>query len=89
MKYYKTGGLHDVTIPHNRIVKYGGFLPFMLPILAGLPSVGGITAGTTTVAKNIKEGQLADARRAAIGQAIGRHYRGRRLGSCAGNPLIY
>ena len=84
-----TGGLHDVTIPHSRLVKHGGFLPFLLPLLGGLGALAGISGGIATTVAKAKEAQLADARRAAIGKAIRYHYSGKRLGSCAGNPLLY
>ena len=84
----QTGGLHDVTIPHNRIVKYGGFLPFLLPILGGLGALAGISGGIATTVAKAKEAQLAHARRAAVGHGLRRKRRSK-IGSCVGNPIAY
>ena len=69
-------------------MKYGGFLPFLLPILGGLGALAGISGGIATTVAKVKEAQLADARRAAVGHGL-RKKRRRKIGSCAGNPIGY
>ena len=51
------GNMHDITIPFSRLVKHGGFLPFILPILAGLASAAGIAGGVATTVAKAKEAQ--------------------------------
>ena len=66
----KDGYVHDITIPYKRLhqMHVGGFLPLLLPLLAGLASTAGIAGGVATAVKSSKEAQLADARRAALGR---------------------
>ena len=55
------GLTHKVTLPHSRLTKHGGFLPFLIPILAGLASAAGIAGGVSAAVKNAKEARAADA----------------------------
>lgn len=57
------GFTHKVTLPHSRLTKHGGFLPFLIPILAGLASAAGIAGGVSAAVKNAKEARAADAAR--------------------------
>lgn len=63
MKRLSDGLTHKVTLPHSRLKKHGGFLPFLIPILAGLASAAGIAGGVSAAVKNVKEAKAADAAR--------------------------
>jgi len=59
------GNTHRITLSHSRLLKHGGFLPFLIPILAGLASAAGIAGGVATTVAKAKESQKNDAERAA------------------------
>ena len=83
------GKPHDITISHSSLSKHGGFLPFLLPLLAGLASVAGIAGGVATAVKSSKEAQLADAQKAKI-QGSGLKVKRKRKGGCLinGKPTL-
>jgi hypothetical protein len=60
IKKIKANDSAHITIPHSRLSKHGGFLPFLIPILAGLASAAGIAGGIATTVRNAKEAQAAD-----------------------------
>jgi hypothetical protein len=61
IKKLSDGNSHDITFSRNRVEKMGGILP-ILPILAGLAALTGISTGIATTVKNAK---AADAKVAA------------------------
>lgn len=85
------GRTHNITIPHSRLQKahFGGFLPFLLPLLGGLASLAGIAGGIAGAVKNSKEAQLADAQRAALNKGSGIRRRKIKRGGCSGNPMMF
>ena len=53
IKKLNDGNSHDITLSKSRIEKIGGLLP-ILPILAGLAALTGISTGIATTVKNAK-----------------------------------
>ena len=53
IKKLNDGNSHDITFSRSRIEKSGGLLP-ILPILAGLAALTGISTGIATTVKNAR-----------------------------------
>ena len=66
------GNEHNITISNSRlpVSHTGGFLPFLIPILAGLASAAGIAGGVTTAVAKAKEAQKFAAEKKLIDQQI-------------------
>ena len=66
------GNEHNITISHSRLrgSHTGGFLPFLIPLLAGLASAAGIAGGVTTAVAKAKEAQKFAAEKKLIEQQI-------------------
>ena len=53
----KAGGKHKIIIPRVLPVpsKVGGFLPFLVPMFAGLSAVGAVAGGAASIAKTMND----------------------------------
>jgi len=66
------GNDHNITISNSRLrgSHTGGFLPFLIPLLAGLASAAGIAGGVSTAVAKAKEAQKMEAEKKLIEQQI-------------------
>lgn len=58
----QVGGHRNINIPRViQIPKSGGFLPFLLPIFAGLGAIGSIASGTSAIVNAVNNAKNAQA----------------------------